>query len=132
MFGSQATQVSALQGMGKEIAPREETKAHAKRDIAGFDRALKFAEVALTKGPIVQLGTGEKGSGVGIVVDNRGGVVGGAAPAAEKRDVEAPAQPVRARVTTMYIRNGLPECESHGPSFYLSPEPRLPLGNRDD
>src|SRR4051812_17648171 len=103
--------------MGKEIAPRDETKTAAKRDLAGFDRALRFAEVGLTQGPKIQLGTGAEGSGVGIIVDNRAGVVGagaerpGGAPA-EKRDVNAPAQPVRARVTTMYIRNGLPGCES--------------------
>jgi len=42
-----------------------------KRDLAGFDRALKFAEVALTKGPDIQLGTGAEGSGVGIIVDNQ-------------------------------------------------------------
>jgi hypothetical protein len=41
-----------------------------KRDLAGFDRALTFAEAALTKGPKVQLGTGEDGAGVGIIVDN--------------------------------------------------------------
>jgi len=113
---AQATQFSAVQGMGKEIAPREETKTVAKRDLAGFDRALRFAEVGLTQGPKIQLGTGAEGSGVGIIVDNRAGVVGAERPgggaAAEKRDVEAPAQPVRARVTTMYIRNGLPEGES--------------------
>ena len=114
---AQATQVSAVQGLGKEIAPREETNTPAKRDLAGFDRALRFAEVGLSKGPRVQLGTGAEGSGVGIIVDNRAGVVGaeaehaGGAPA-EKRDVEAPSQPLRARVTTMYIRNGLPEGES--------------------
>lgn len=85
-----------LQGMGKKsIAPRAEepfdemdvnededditddiTDAAAlldkkkKRDLAGFDRALKFSEAALTKGPKVQLGTGAEGSGVGIIVDN--------------------------------------------------------------
>ena len=41
-----------------------------KRQSAGFDRALTFAEAALTKGPKIQLGTGEGGSGVGIIVDN--------------------------------------------------------------
>ncbi len=60
--------------MGKAIAPRvdgAETAAKlGKRQLAGFDRALQFAEVALTKGPKVQLGTGAEGSGVGIIVDN--------------------------------------------------------------
>lgn len=41
-----------------------------KRQSSGFDRALTFAEAALTKGPKVQLGTGEGGAGVGIIVDN--------------------------------------------------------------
>ena len=36
----------------------------------GFDRALRYAEAALEKGPKVQLGTGEDGAGVGIIVDN--------------------------------------------------------------
>lgn len=70
----QAQQIAAIQGLGKakEIAPRdkEEAAPKQKRDIAGFDRALKYAEVALTKGPKVQLGTGAEGSGVGIIVDN--------------------------------------------------------------
>ena len=57
--------------MGKAIAPRiGETEKVAKRDLAGFDRALTFAEAALTKGPKIQLGTGAEGSGVGIIVDN--------------------------------------------------------------
>lgn len=38
--------------------------------LAGFDRALQFAEVALTKGPDIQLGTGAHGAGVGMIVDN--------------------------------------------------------------
>ncbi|TRX95393.1 hypothetical protein FHL15_003724 [Xylaria flabelliformis] len=77
-----ATQISALQGMGKEIAPRDETeKPKVKRDLQGFDRALTYAEAALTKGPIIQLGTGEGGAGVGIIVDNRPNAA--AAPAGE-------------------------------------------------
>ncbi|OLN80961.1 hypothetical protein CCHL11_10271, partial [Colletotrichum chlorophyti] len=50
------------------------TKKVGKRQLDGFDRALTFAEAALTKGPDIQLGTGEgengKGAGVGIIVDN--------------------------------------------------------------
>ncbi|KAK0743671.1 hypothetical protein B0T18DRAFT_430906 [Schizothecium vesticola] len=38
--------------------------------LAGLDRALQFAEVALTKGPDIQLGTAGHGAGVGIIVDN--------------------------------------------------------------
>jgi len=120
--------------MGKEIAPREnevEAPAVGKRDLAGFDRALTFAEAALVKGPKVQLGTGAEGSGVGIIVDNNptaaaragkgaeaGAGEGAAAGAAEgaaraaKRDVdEASAPRRRAKVTTMYVRRGVPACE---------------------
>ena len=53
---------------GTAVVPLDNKKA--KRDLAGFDRALKFSEAALTKGPKVQLGTGAEGSGVGIIVDN--------------------------------------------------------------
>lgn len=90
-----------------------------KRDLAGFDRALTYAEAALVKGPKVQLGTGAEGSGVGIIVDNNPtaaarpgkGVVEGGAPAA-KRDVEEASAPRRrAKVTTMYVRRGVPSCE---------------------
>ena len=69
----QAQQIAGLQGLGKAIAPRiggAETEKVGKRDLAGFDRALTFAEAALTKGPKIQLGTGAEGSGVGIIVDN--------------------------------------------------------------
>ena len=41
-----------------------------KRALEGFDRALQFAEVGLTKGPDIQLGTGAEGAGVGMIVDN--------------------------------------------------------------
>ncbi|TLD28530.1 hypothetical protein PspLS_04226 [Pyricularia sp. CBS 133598] len=39
-----------------------------KRQLAGFQAALNFAESALTKGPKIQLGT--PAAGVGIIVDN--------------------------------------------------------------
>ena len=102
--------------MGKAILPRDDTaddaddadysddepSSVAKRDITGFDRALTFAEAALTKGPKVQLGTGREGSGVGIIVDNNqqaaarpgtGTATEAAATAAKKRDVSAPSAP---------------------------------------
>jgi hypothetical protein len=41
-----------------------------RQGLAGFDRALRYAEAALVKGPKVHLGTGEDGAGVGIIVDN--------------------------------------------------------------
>jgi len=50
-------------------APKEEA-AKAKRSLEGFDRALQYAEVGLTKGPDIQLGTGAGGAGVGLKVDN--------------------------------------------------------------
>ncbi|ORY71863.1 uncharacterized protein BCR38DRAFT_22248 [Pseudomassariella vexata] len=113
----QAADISTLQGMGKEIAPRDaaDTEApKAKRDLAGFDRALQYAEVALTKGPIIQLGTGEGGAGVGIIVDNRPtaaaeAVEAPAAAAKNKRDESEASQPRRrTKVTTMFIRRGIP------------------------
>ncbi|KAK7750255.1 hypothetical protein SLS62_007772 [Diatrype stigma] len=119
-LAEQAAQISALQGIAKEkeIEPRDPSITEApkvKRDLAGFDRALQYAEAALTKGPVIQLGTGEGGSGVGIIVDNTGGQIGeGAAEGAEevgvaeKRD-EASQPRRRAKVTTMYIRRGVPE-----------------------
>ena len=57
------------------LDPREpgaaaESSQKARRDLAGFDRALQYAEVGLTKGPDIQLGTGAHGAGVGIIVNN--------------------------------------------------------------
>ncbi|KAK0619976.1 hypothetical protein B0T14DRAFT_496601 [Immersiella caudata] len=52
------------------VAVAGDAERKMKRDLAGFDRALQFAEVALTKGPDIQLGTGAHGAGVGIIVDN--------------------------------------------------------------
>ena len=88
----------------------------------------------------MQLGTGAEGSGVGIIVDNnasksdsvRGVIISGvlerridirsgkAGAAAEKRDVEkrdvddnaAPKR--RSKVTTLYVRRGVPTCEFCG------------------
>ncbi|KAK4038791.1 hypothetical protein C8A01DRAFT_37281 [Parachaetomium inaequale] len=107
---AQAQQIAGLQGLGKAIAPRvdgTETEKVGKRDLAGFDRALTYAEAALTKGPKVQLGTGAEGSGVGIIVENTPAAGGGAA---EKRDLTdaAPAPRRRAKVTTMFVRRGIP------------------------
>ncbi|KAI0122949.1 hypothetical protein BJ170DRAFT_599610 [Xylariales sp. AK1849] len=127
-LNEQASQISTLQGMGKEIAPREPEITEApkvnKRDLQGFDRALQYAENALTKGPVVQLGTGEGGAGVGIIVDNRPAAAAAARPAgaagaaagtagnvaaAVKRDESAESQPRRrTKVTTMYVRRGVP------------------------
>lgn len=109
--------------MGKAVLPRDETSEEtsnvAKRDLAGFDRALVYAEAALVKGPKVQLGTGEGGSGVGIIVDNNQQAAarpgkGAAAAAKAKRDVgggAAAAASPKVKVTTMYVRSGIPACE---------------------
>ncbi|KAI3541523.1 hypothetical protein CABS03_14755 [Colletotrichum abscissum] len=143
---NEAQAIAALQGMGKEIAPRVQlTKARPaeKRDLSGFDRALKYAEAALTKGPKIQLGTGQEGSGVGMIVDNnqqaaaRPGT-GGAAEAApatpaaprpagaivaqqkvKARSDEAQQPPRRrAKVTTMYVRSGVPAVKAHAANHY--------------
>lgn len=88
-----------------------------KRDLAGFDRALNYATTALTTSPKIELGTGEGGAGVGIIVEagvNNGGPK--AAAAAAKRDVpeeevsEEEKAEKRSKVTTVYIRQ-LPELE---------------------
>lgn len=102
-----------------EDADDEPVQARAKRDLSGFDRALTFAEAALTKGPKIQLGTGVEGSGVGIIVDNnqvaaaRAGKGATETTAARRRDVAAAEAPkrVRTKVTTMYVRSGVPVCE---------------------
>ncbi|KAI0380728.1 hypothetical protein F5Y04DRAFT_90793 [Hypomontagnella monticulosa] len=130
----QATQISGLQGMGKEIAPREPEAPKAKRDLAGFDRALTYAEAALTKGPLIQLGTGEGGAGVGIIVDNNGGTVGEGraaaavpAAAARKRD-ESSAQPRRrTKVTRMYVKRGVPAAIQASNAFETRSVESLPV-----
>ncbi|OTA67899.1 hypothetical protein K449DRAFT_430004 [Hypoxylon sp. EC38] len=125
----QASQISGLQGMGKEIAPRDSESPKAKRDLAGFDRALTYAEAALTKGPIIQLGTGEGGAGVGIIVDNKGGSVGegNAAAAAAKRD-ESSAQPRRrTKVTRMYVKRGVPAAIQTSSEFETRTVESLPI-----
>lgn len=88
----------------------DEAPAVAKRDLASFQAALAFAEKALTKGPIISLGTGEgsQKAGVGIVVNNN--PAGGAAKGKErkKRDLGVSQ---KVKVTTMYVRSGIPACE---------------------
>lgn len=114
--GQQTAQIASLQGMGKEIAPRvvtmEENGNVVKRDINGFNAALKFATGALTTSPGVELGTGEGGSGVGIKQGAGGAKPAAAAaapaaqaPAAAKREENA-APKLKTTVTTMFVRGG--------------------------
>ncbi|KAH7348402.1 hypothetical protein BKA65DRAFT_427397 [Rhexocercosporidium sp. MPI-PUGE-AT-0058] len=64
-----ATIVSpALEPVVPEAKKREEPSSVEKRDLAGFNAALNFATGALKTSPGVELGTGEGGSGVGIIV----------------------------------------------------------------
>ncbi|KAI0459827.1 hypothetical protein F5B21DRAFT_199174 [Xylaria acuta] len=125
----QATQISALQGMGKEIAPREESEeSKVKRDLQGFDRALTYAEAALTKGPIIQLGTGEGGAGVGIIVDNRPNAGAGEGQATAKRD-EGSQPRRRTKVTRMYVKRGIPASIQSSPDFETRSVKSLPAVN---
>jgi hypothetical protein len=127
-------------GLGNDIEPRirsrsmpeidereiEEIQERAvvaaeKRDLAGFDRALNFAATALTTAPKVSLGTGEKGSGVGIIQEagiNNGGPKA-ATPAGAGAKLKRSDRSKRTKVTTMFVRDlaSVVECElSHPPS----------------
>jgi hypothetical protein len=128
------TQVTSLQGMGKEIAPRivnlVPSAEKERRDITGFNAALNYATGALKTSPEIQLGTGEGGSGVGItqkpgsaaapataareVLQRDASSVTGdlvardqalAQEAIEKRD-ESAAPKMKTTVTTMFVRGG--------------------------
>ncbi|KAF5500504.1 hypothetical protein CGCS363_v006034 [Colletotrichum siamense] len=68
--GAAAAAAAAAGAPGTGIVAGRDVKKVQKRQANGFDRALTFAEAALTKGPKVQLGNGEGGAGVGIIVDN--------------------------------------------------------------
>ncbi|CAG8975971.1 hypothetical protein HYALB_00012306 [Hymenoscyphus albidus] len=83
-------------GLGRVVRPREggdeeedeaEVKAEvgapvvSKRDIGGFNAALSYALGAVKVTPEVQLGTGEKGAGVGILVKPGITAAAAAAPA---------------------------------------------------
>ncbi|KAI8951344.1 hypothetical protein F4801DRAFT_578557 [Xylaria longipes] len=125
----QATQISGLQGMGKEIAPREGIEeSKVKRDLQGFDRALTFAEAALTKGPLIQLGTGEGGAGVGIIVDNNPTAGAGEGQATAKRD-EGSQPRRRTKVTRMYVKRGIPAAIQSSPDFKTRSIETLPTLN---
>lgn len=97
--------------MGKEIAPRIAPMVKSeKRDINGFNAALKFATDALKTSPKVQLGT--EAAGVGILQDAGisapAAATTAAAPAKAARDVQIGAgeKKLRTTVTTMFVRGG--------------------------
>jgi hypothetical protein len=104
-----STQITALQGMGKEIAPRVvplvKTPKIAERDLNSFNAALNFASAALKTSPEVQLGTGEGGSGVGIT-QKAGGTVSTAPKAAVVAREEVASPKMKTTVTTMFVRGG--------------------------
>lgn len=108
-------QVTALQGMGKEIAPRvvklerSDVEKAEKRDIQTLTAALNYAAGAIKTSPEVQLGTEE--SGVGILVKAGGtGTTAAAGTAAKvamgKREDNATEAKLKTTVTTMFIRGG--------------------------
>ncbi|TEY85840.1 hypothetical protein BOTCAL_0011g00340 [Botryotinia calthae] len=112
-------QVTALQGMGKEIAPRvvklerSDVDRAAKRDIQTLTAALNYAAGAIKTSPEVQLGTEE--SGVGILVKAGGtgntaaaaGAAGTAGKAKMGKREDSVADPkTKTTVTTMFIRGG--------------------------
>jgi hypothetical protein len=100
----QTTQITALQGMGKEIAPRViqlVKEGTEKRDINGFNAALKYASDALKNSPTIQLGT--EAAGVGII---QGAGVNAAKPGAAKRDELPSSSKMKTTVTTMFVRGG--------------------------
>ncbi|KAE9573479.1 hypothetical protein CGMCC3_g10386 [Colletotrichum fructicola] len=61
--GAAAAAAAAAGAPGTGIVAGRDVKKVQKRQASGFDRALTFAEAALTKGPKVQLGNGEGGAG---------------------------------------------------------------------
>ncbi|KAA8573100.1 hypothetical protein EYC84_003626 [Monilinia fructicola] len=115
---TEAAQVTALQGMGKEIAPRivrlerADVEKAAKRDIQTLNAALNYAANAIKTSPEVQLGTGEKGAGVGILVKPGSGAGTAAAAGTAgkvvmgKRENGAADSKTKTTVTTMFIRGG--------------------------
>ncbi|KAF7957433.1 hypothetical protein EAE96_003018 [Botrytis aclada] len=114
--GKTEAQVTALQGMGKEIAPRvvklerSDVDRAAKRDIQTLTAALNYAAGAIKTQPELQLGTEE--SGVGILqkaggTGNTAAAAGGAARTQMGKREDGVADPkMKTTVTTMFIRGG--------------------------
>lgn len=115
----ETTQITALQGMGKEIAPRvvplrrgKKSKSRKSiqraRDLATFNAALKFATDALVNGPDIEIGT--EAAGVGII--QKAGKQSAQAKAtaaiiAARDELPMPVPKTRTTVTTMFIKGGL-------------------------
>ncbi|TVY91295.1 hypothetical protein LAWI1_G002527 [Lachnellula willkommii] len=129
----EAAQIAALQGISKEIAPRVVSEAEAeteKRDLNGFNAALKYATGALTTSPKVQLGTGAEGSGVGILQDAGNNRPAAAAAGKAKRDEisgsgSGVAPKMRTTVTTLYVRGGRGLASAPAPAVKRAPSPGI-------
>ncbi len=118
------TQITTLQGMGKEIAPRVVKlikDSATERDITGFNAALSFATGALKTSPEIQLGTGEGGSGVGIT--QKAGTTAAQEAAVVEARGEIPSPKMKTTVTTMFVRGGAAPA---GSSPLLTAYPILP------
>lgn len=76
-----------------------------KRDLAGFTAALNFATGALKTSPGVELGTGEGGSGVGIIVKPGTQSAVAAKAAGEKRD--APSTVTLLKIRSLGDQSGI-------------------------
>ncbi|KAK0125606.1 hypothetical protein ONS95_000386 [Cadophora gregata] len=131
----QSAQVTSLQGMGKEIAPRvvQLHQAAAKRDLQGFNAALNYATGALKTSPEVQLGTGEGGSGVGII-QKAGGTPSATTPRPARRNVvdrDLFSPKMKTTVTTMFVRGGsLPASARSEDSSIEKREPNVAAEKR--
>jgi hypothetical protein len=79
-----------------------------RRDINGFNAALKYASDALKNTPTIPLGT--EAAGVGIIQGP--GVNAPKTGAAAKRD-ELPSPKMKTTVTAMFIRGGPPPAEAN-------------------
>ncbi|ESZ96095.1 hypothetical protein SBOR_3572 [Sclerotinia borealis F-4128] len=107
-------QVTALQGMGKEIAPRivklerSDIEKAAKRDIQTLNAALSYAAGAIKTSPEVQLGTEESGIGILVKAGSTANAAAGTAAkvAMGKRENGVADSKLKTTVTTMFIRGG--------------------------
>ncbi|KAJ8064368.1 hypothetical protein OCU04_006712 [Sclerotinia nivalis] len=109
-------QVTALQGMGKEIAPRivklerSNVEKAAKRDIQTLTAALNYAAGAIKTSPEVQLGTEDAGVGILVKAGSTANAPAAAGAAAKvkmgKREDGAADAKTKTTVTTMFIRGG--------------------------